>query len=112
MLPLERTIALVTGASRGVGKGVAQALGEAGATVYVTGRTGRPTDATAPLPGTIHEIAALVTAAGGLGIAVRCDHSNDTQVRVVFDRIDAEHGRIDLLVFADVDDHQPKWEAP
>jgi NAD(P)-dependent dehydrogenase (short-subunit alcohol dehydrogenase family) len=98
MLPLYKKVVLVTGASRGIGKGIAQALGAAGATVYVTGRTEDLDNATVPLPGTIHETAALVTQAGGLGIAVRCDHSDDAQVRAVFDRIRTEQGRLDLLV--------------
>lgn len=98
MLPLHKKVVLVTGASRGIGKGIAQALGTARATVYVTGRTEDPDNATVPLPGTIHETAALVTQAGGLGIAVRCDHSDDAQVRAVFDRIHTEQGRLDLLV--------------
>jgi dehydrogenase/reductase SDR family protein 1 len=98
MLPLNGKVALVTGASRGIGKGIAQALGTAGATVYVTGRTESPSDATVPLPGTIHETATLVSEAGGRGIAVRCDHSDDAQVREIFDRITSEQGRLDLLV--------------
>jgi dehydrogenase/reductase SDR family member 1 len=98
MQPLLGKVALVTGASRGIGKGIAQALGTAGAIVYVTGRTEQATKATVPLPGTIHETAALVTQAGGTGIAVRCDHSDDAQVRSVFDQIQREQGRLDLLV--------------
>ncbi|MFN8439873.1 MAG: SDR family NAD(P)-dependent oxidoreductase [Caldilineaceae bacterium] len=98
MMSLHGKVALVTGASRGIGKGIAQALGTAGATVYLTGRTEHPSDATVPLPGTIHETAALVNQAGGVGIALRCDHCDDEQVRTVFERIQAEQGRLDLLV--------------
>jgi dehydrogenase/reductase SDR family protein 1 len=98
MLSLQGKVALVSGASRGIGRGVAQALGAAGATVYLTGRTEHPSEATVPLPGSIHETAALVNEAGGTGIAVRCDHSDDAQVRAVFDRIQTEQGRLDLLV--------------
>ena len=65
MTSLSKTIALVTGASRGIGKGIAEALGAAGATVYLTGRTEDPDSATVPLPGTSHETAELVTRAGG-----------------------------------------------
>jgi NAD(P)-dependent dehydrogenase (short-subunit alcohol dehydrogenase family) len=92
-------VALVTGASRGGGKGIARVLGEEGATVYVTGRSvrGRPT--TLDRPGTIDDTAEEVTARGGIGIPVRCDHIEDAQVRALFDRIRREQGgRLDLLV--------------
>lgn len=85
-------VAVVTGASRGVGKGVALALGEAGWTVYVTGRG--PAEAGSALCRT----AETVTARGGEGIPVACDHRDDAQVMGVFKRVDAERGRIDLLV--------------
>jgi dehydrogenase/reductase SDR family member 1 len=95
---LKEKVALVTGASRGLGKGIAQALGEAGAIVYVTGRTENVTNATVPLPGTIHETAEIVSQSGGQGIAVRCDHSQDDQVQALFERIKTESGRLDILV--------------
>ncbi len=87
---------LVTGASRGIGKGIACALGEQGATVYVTGRTVNAGEHA--LPGTVGETAALVDARGGKGIAVAVDHGDDAQVAALFARIKAEQGRLDLLV--------------
>lgn len=94
-------IALVTGASRGAGAGVARGFGELGYTVYVTGRTVAPGDAKgwdgSVLPGTVAETAAAVTAAGGNGIAVTCDHADDAQVASVFEQIAAEQGRLDML---------------
>ena len=95
-------IALVTGASRGAGAGVARGLGELGYTVYVTGRS--VTGSTAkgwdgsPLPGTIGETAAEITKRGGKGIPVACDHSDDAQVARVFEQIMDEQGRLDVLV--------------
>jgi NAD(P)-dependent dehydrogenase (short-subunit alcohol dehydrogenase family) len=89
-------VAVVTGASRGAGRGIAIALGSHGCTVYVTGRSERAGDAT--LPGTIHETAAAVTAAGGKGIAVRVDHADDGQVAALFDQVRNEAGRLDILV--------------
>lgn len=89
-------IAIVTGASRGAGRGIAIALGSHGCTVYVTGRSARSGDH--PLPGTIYETAAAITAAGGTGIAVQCDHADDRQVKALFAQVLAEQGRIDILV--------------
>jgi len=89
-------VAVVTGASRGVGKGVALGLGEAGATVYITGRTVQA--GTARLPGTIGETAEAVSRLGGHGIAVRCDHANDADVEALFRRVKDEQGRLDILV--------------
>ena len=89
-------VAVVTGASRGAGRGIAVALGSHGCTVYVTGRSRKPGDAS--LPGTIHETAEAVTAAGGRGIAVRVDHADDRQVKDLFEQVEREQGRLDILV--------------
>jgi NAD(P)-dependent dehydrogenase (short-subunit alcohol dehydrogenase family) len=89
-------VILVTGASRGIGRGIAVALAAPGNTVYVTGRTTQP--GTAALPGTIHETAAEIERRGGRAVAVDCDHRDDAQVQGVFERIARESGRLDLLV--------------
>jgi len=99
-------IALVTGSSRGLGKGIALALGDAGWTVWVTGRTERGELS-------IGETAAQVDARGGRGVPVRCDHADDAQVEAVFAQIDEAHGRLDLLVnncFAIP--REPIWTTP
>lgn len=89
-------IAVVTGASRGAGKGIAIALGEAGATVYVTGRS--MADGDSLYGGTVGETADLVTQAGGNGVAIALDHTDDKAVAELFERVKAEHGRLDILV--------------
>jgi dehydrogenase/reductase SDR family protein 1 len=91
-------VAWVTGASRGVGRGIAVALGGAGWTVWATARSGREPGSTSHLPGSVEETARAVTAAGGRGIGVVCDHRDDDRVRAVAGRIKAESGRLDLLV--------------
>jgi NAD(P)-dependent dehydrogenase (short-subunit alcohol dehydrogenase family) len=96
--PLEGKIALVAGATRGAGRGTAVALGEAGATVYCTGRTTRERRSEYDRPETIEETAELVTAAGGTGIAVAVDHLEADEVSALVRRIDTERGRLDVLV--------------
>jgi NAD(P)-dependent dehydrogenase (short-subunit alcohol dehydrogenase family) len=95
---LRDRVAIVTGSSRGAGRGIALALGETGATVYVTGRSVRGKRTTENLPGTIEETAEMVTARGGAGIAVRCDHTVDSDVEQLFARVQREHRRLDLMV--------------
>lgn len=98
MKSLAGKVALVTGASRGVGKGIALGLGEAGATVYITGRTVAEGQAAVDLPGTIQQTAEEVTQLGGHGVALRCDHRNDAEVEAVFQRIRTDQNRLDILV--------------
>jgi NAD(P)-dependent dehydrogenase (short-subunit alcohol dehydrogenase family) len=113
---LDGRVAIVTGASRGVGKGCALELGAAGATVYVTGRTLE--EGSAPLPGTIGATAEEVSALGGQGVAVRCDHRDDADVEALFEQVDAEKGRLDVLVNSaysiprELTSGLPFWETP
>ena len=113
-----KKVAVVTGGSRGIGRGVAIGLGEAGWTVYVTGRTVR--DGDSDRPGSITKTAAEVTAAGGRGVAVQCDHSIDAETGAAFRRIVDEEEQLDLLVnnatlyTTDVGPREdaPFWELP
>jgi dehydrogenase/reductase SDR family member 1 len=98
MVSLKGKVAVVTGASRGVGKGVALGLGEADATVYVTGRTIKDKTDADKLGGTVFETAEAVTAIGGKGVAIQCDHREDSQVEEVFKEVAKESKRIDILV--------------
>jgi len=129
--PLKDCIAVVTGASRGAGRGIAMELGAAGATVYVTGRSTRaqPADTYGQLlalsnlpavPGSIDDTADEVTRMGGRGIAVRCDHTHEDDVKALFAQVEREAGRIDLLVNNAWGGHEtftgvfdaPFWEHP
>jgi NAD(P)-dependent dehydrogenase (short-subunit alcohol dehydrogenase family) len=113
---LKGVVALVTGASRGAGKGIAIALGSHGATVYVTGRTQKTGEA--PLPGTIYETADAVTQAGGRGLPFACDHRDDGQVASLFRHVAKEAGGLDMLVNNATFLHDslivkgPFWEKP
>jgi NAD(P)-dependent dehydrogenase (short-subunit alcohol dehydrogenase family) len=111
--PLAGRVALVAGATRGGGRGIAVALGEAGATVYATGRSTRERRSEVDRPETIEETAELVTAAGGRGIAVAVDHLERAEVAALVARIDAEQGRLDVLV-NDIwgAEHLFEWNRP
>ncbi|MBW2942185.1 SDR family NAD(P)-dependent oxidoreductase [Zhongshania aquimaris] len=114
MIVDKNTVALVTGASRGVGKGIALALADAGATIYITGRS--VSDGQSSLPGTIFKTVEEINARGGKGVAMACDHRSDEQVQAVFDKIETDHGKLDILVnnvFVVPDDlmeYAPFWE--
>ena len=111
--PLEGRVALVAGATRGGGRGIAVALGEAGATVYATGRSTRERRSEIDRPETIEETAEMVTAAGGEGIAMAVDHLEPDHVRGLVERIDADHNRLDVLV-NDIwgAEHLFEWNKP
>ncbi len=96
--PLQDQVAVVAGATRGAGRGIARMLGAAGATVYCTGRSARGRPATPGRPETIEETAELVTADGGRGIAIRTDHTVEAEVERLFARVRADAGRLDVLV--------------
>ena len=117
---LKGKIALVTGASRGIGKGIAIALGEAGALVYITGRSVNSDNSTNSISGSLLETKAAVEKAGGICIAVTVDHTDDQQIKSLFEQIDLEqNGQLDLLVnnaYAGVrslisSSGKPFWEA-
>src|SRR5262245_44816575 len=112
--PLQGKVALVAGATRSAGRGIACMLGEAGATVYCTGRSVRGQPVTGGRPETIEETAEMVDSFGGRGIAVRVDHTDEGQVRELVARIRAEEGRLDVLVNnmygLPVTEFKPFWE--
>jgi len=96
--PLSGKIAVVAGATRGAGRGIARALGEAGATVYCTGRSVRGNPSPYKRPETIDETAEMINAAGGTAISVKVDHTIESEVEKLFGRIDREHGAVDVVV--------------
>lgn len=125
MQSLKGKIALVTGASRGGGRGIATELGIAGATVYITGRSGRNGVITSGMkaknPLTVEETARIVTEAGGIGIPIYCDHTNDEEVEELYRRVEEEQGKLDILVnnawggyegYNDAPFDSPFWEQP
>ncbi len=96
--PLDGQVAVVAGATRGAGRGIARALGDAGAIVYCTGRSVKGNPSPYKRPETIDETAAMIVAAGGAAIPVRVDHRVESEVAALFARVDREHGRLDIVV--------------
>src|SRR6266581_4415777 len=96
--PLTGRVALVAGATRGAGRGIARALGEAGATVYCTGRSVRANRSPYNRPETVEETAEMISAAGGSAAALRVDHTVEDEVEALFQRVERERGRLDVLV--------------
>lgn len=117
MKPLNGKVALVTGGSRGAGRGIAVELGKAGATVYVTGRSIKG-NSTNDWPGNIDDTVSEIEASGGTGIAIRCDHTNDSETESVITQIRKEKGKLDILVNNVWGAHdlgieaKPFWELP
>ncbi len=117
----DRTVAIVTGATRGAGKGIAQGLAAEGAIVYITGRSATTATATLrgeTLAGSLTQTAAEIEAAGGTAIPVTCDHTDDSQTRALFEQVQREQGRLDILVnnaafiHENLIDPEPFWEKP
>ena len=116
MNSLDGQIAIVTGASRGIGKGCALELAAAGATVYVTGRTSK--EGSSPIAGSLESTVTEIEGLGGKGVAVSCDHADDAQVKALFERVSNEAGELDVLVNnafrvpPNIDPKIPFWETP
>ncbi len=117
----ERSVAVVTGATRGAGKGIAHGLAAEGVIVYITGRSSTTATATLrgeTLAGTLEQTATEIEAAGGTAIPVTCDHTDDVQTRALFERVQREQGRLDILVnnaafiHENLIDPEPFWEKP
>src|SRR6266446_3419927 len=96
--PLTGMVAVVAGATRGAGRGIARALGEAGAAVYCTGRSTRDNPSPYKRPETIEQTAEMIAKTGGRAVAIRVDHTLESEVQAHFERVDKEQGRLDVLV--------------